>query len=305
MVERHELGSVLRGWRERLSPAAVGLSEAGGQRRTRGLRREELASLACVSPDYIKRLEQGRARPSAAVLDSLARALRLTRAEYEYLCVLAGHAATATGQIPRHIGPGAQRLLDRLTDVPACVYDAAWTMLMCNASWAALLGDPAAWQGRDRNRVWRHFTGQYSRMSKTPGGTEHLEALMVADLRATAGQYPADRWLADLITDLRAASNRFCDLWESGAVARHREDRKTIHHPEVGAITLDCDVLTIHGSDLRLVVLTAEPGSADADRLAVVNVIGLQDMDPASGHPAASAVPGATEPARHSRAASP
>jgi DNA-binding XRE family transcriptional regulator len=121
MVERHELGSVLRGWRERLPPAAVGFPDAGGQRRARGLRREELASLACVSPDYIKRLEQGRARPSAAVLDSLARGLRLTPAEYEYLCVLAGHAATGTGQVPRHIGPGAQRLLDRLSDVPACV----------------------------------------------------------------------------------------------------------------------------------------------------------------------------------------
>ena len=81
-------------------------------------------------------------------------------------------------------------------------------------------------------------------------------------------------------------------------LARHQEGRKTVHHPEVGAITLDCDVLTIHGSDLRLVVLTAEPGSTDADRLAIVNVIGLQDMDPASDHPAASAVPATTEPAR-------
>jgi transcriptional regulator with XRE-family HTH domain len=75
MAERHELGGVLRGWRERLAPSAVGLCETGGQRRSPGLRREELASLASISPDYIKRLEQGRARPSAAVLDSLARAL--------------------------------------------------------------------------------------------------------------------------------------------------------------------------------------------------------------------------------------
>jgi transcriptional regulator with XRE-family HTH domain len=150
MAERHELGGVLRGWRERLQPAAAGLSGSGGQRRSPGLRREELAALASVSPDYIKRLEQGRARPSPAVLDSLARALRLTRAEYEYFCVLAGQAATRTGQVPRHIGPGAQRLLDRLTDVPAAVYDAAWTMLACNASWAALLGDPAGLPDRYR-----------------------------------------------------------------------------------------------------------------------------------------------------------
>jgi len=77
-------------------------------------------------------------------------------------------------QVPRHIGPGAQRLLDRLTDVPACVYDAAWTMLTCNVSWAALLGDPAALRGRDRNRVWRHFTGQSSRDVESPISLEFL-----------------------------------------------------------------------------------------------------------------------------------
>ncbi|MFZ0192439.1 MAG: helix-turn-helix transcriptional regulator [Streptosporangiaceae bacterium] len=76
MAERHELGGVLRGWRERLPPAAAGLSQTGGQRRSTALRREELASLASILPDYIKRLEQGRARPSAAVLDSLGPAAR-------------------------------------------------------------------------------------------------------------------------------------------------------------------------------------------------------------------------------------
>jgi transcriptional regulator with XRE-family HTH domain len=285
MAERHELGAVLRSWRERLQPAAAGLSGGAGQRRSPGLRREELACLASVSPDYIKRLEQGRARPSAAVLDSLARALRLTRAEYEYFCVLAGQAASRTGRVPRHIGPGAQRLLDRLSDVPAAVYDAAWTMLACNASWAALLSDPTGLPDRERNRVWRHFTGQPGHVFTTPAEAEQFEALLVGDLRATVGQYPGDTWLADLVTDLREASSRFRELWDGGAVARHREDRKTIHHPDVGGITLDCDVLTIHGSDLRLVVLTPEPGSSDADRLAVVNVIGLQDMDPARGEP--------------------
>jgi transcriptional regulator with XRE-family HTH domain len=300
MAERHELGGVLRGWRERLQPAAAGLSGSGGRRRSPGLRREELASLASVSPDYIKRLEQGRARPSPAVLDSLARALRLSRAEYEYFCVLAGQAATRTGQVPRHIGPGAQRLLDRLTDVPTAVYDAAWTMLACNASWAALLGDPTTLRDRERNRVWRHFTGQPTHVFTTPAEAEHFEALLVGDLRGTVGQYPADRWLADLVADLRVASSRFRDLWDGGAVARHREDRKTIHHPHVGAVTLDCDVLTIQGSDLRLVVLTAEPGSSDADRLAVVNVIGLQDMDPASGEPVVYAAPAATALRSHS-----
>ena len=129
------------------------------------LRREELAQLAGVSLDYLARLEQGRAdNPSPSVLASLARALRLTDDERDHLFRLAGHAAPSPGTIDRHIGPGVQRLLDRLADVPVTVIDASWQVLARNPLASALLGDLSGAPGRDRNVAWLHFTGAPSRI---------------------------------------------------------------------------------------------------------------------------------------------
>ena len=101
---------------------------------------------------------------------------------------------------------------------------------------------------------------------------------MVADLRAATARYPADQQLRRLIADLRANSDRFAELWDSGAVGRHEAARKTIDHPQVGPLTLDCDVLTVAGSDLRIIIYTAEPGTEDAERLALLTVLGTQAL---------------------------
>jgi hypothetical protein len=93
--------------------------------------------------------------------------------------------------------------------------------------------------------------------------------------------------LRQLIADLRAGSARFAELWESGAVGQHEAARKTIDHPRVGPLTLDCDVLTVGGSDLRIMIYTAAPGTPDAERLALLTVLGTQELAPA-GHPAGS-----------------
>src|SRR5690349_7743164 len=97
-MDQRDLAACLRSWRDRLSPAEVGLP-AGRQRRAPGLRREELAGLAGVSVDYLARLEQGRAsNPSPSVLAPLARALRLNDCERDHLYRLAGAALPASGQ---------------------------------------------------------------------------------------------------------------------------------------------------------------------------------------------------------------
>jgi transcriptional regulator with XRE-family HTH domain len=278
MPERNALGTALRGWRERLGPAQVGLAEVGPaevglagnrRRRARGLRREELAELAEVSADYLKRLEQGRGRPSAGVVNSLARALRLSRAEYEYFCALAGHPATETGSVPRRIGPGPQRLLDRLDGTAVCLCDATWTVLAWNASWEALqCGERAAViDDRERNLAWRLFVGPPGRVRRSPEARARFEATLVADLRAAVLRYPADQDLADLISSLEAASSSFATRWSSGSTTRYQDDRVIIDHPAAGDIAVDCDILTIRDGDLRAVVFTAEPGSADAARL--------------------------------------
>src|SRR3954469_1086861 len=123
-MDHDELAGCLRTWRDRLAPEDVGLP-AGGRRRAPGLRREEVAQLAGLSLDYLARLEQGRAsNPSPSVLAPLARALRLTAGEADPRCRVAGQAPPA-GRISRPLTPGVQRVLDRLTDVPVVVFDAA------------------------------------------------------------------------------------------------------------------------------------------------------------------------------------
>jgi transcriptional regulator with XRE-family HTH domain len=272
------IGSYIQAWRHRLQPADVGLP-AGLSRRTRGLRREELASLAGISVDYLVRLEQGRAtNPSTQVLAALSRALRLAIQERDHLYTVAGHAPPKRSAMITHVPPSVQRLVDRLADLPVAVYDPAWTIITWNAAWAGLMGDPSAASGRDRNLLWRTFTGKSTRVRKNDAEADEFETNAVADLRRAVGTYPDDASLRQLVEDLRLASSRFAKLWAERVVNTAGSSSKTIVHPEVGPITLDCDVLTVAGSDLRLVVYTAEPSSPDADRLRLVQVIGLQEL---------------------------
>ena len=274
-MDHDELAASLRAWRDRLSPAEAGLP-AGGSRRAPGLRREEVAQLAGLSLDYLARLEQGRAsNPSPSVLAALARALRLTDPERDHLYRAAGQAPPA-GRMSRHVTPGVQRVLDRLADVPVLVLDAAWHVVAANPLAAALLGDLSGEPLRDRNILWRHFTGRPSRIVRAPEEDAALEAEAVADVHEALGRYPDDPDLRTLIADLREVSPRFAELWEQRPVARRAADRKTIEHPEIGRLTLDCDVLTVAGSDLRLVVYTAPAGSREAEALALLGAIGLQ-----------------------------
>jgi transcriptional regulator with XRE-family HTH domain len=281
--QREDLGATIRAWRDRLAPAAAGLPP-GGTRRSPGLRREEVASLAGISVDYLIRLEQGRAaNPSEQVLASLARALRLTPDERDHLYRRAGHAPPSRASISAHLTPGVQRLIDRLADAAVGVYDASWTLIAWNPTWAALMGDPSPHTGRDRNLVWRYFTGApgaASRVVRTTGERAGWERSMAADLRDAAGRYPDDAGLRALIADLRRSSRRFREVWQEHQVGAHHADRKTVSHPEVGPLTLDCDVLMVAGSDLRIVVYTTEPGSQDATKLALVATIGLQGLAP-------------------------
>ncbi|MEV0172205.1 helix-turn-helix transcriptional regulator [Streptomyces sp. NPDC050803] len=273
-----ELGQALRRWRDRASPGAAGLP-AGGQRRAAGLRREELALLAGISVDYVTRLEQGRAvNPSAQVVEALARALRLSGDERAYLFRLAGLVPPGPETVPAYLTPSVQRLLDRLAGTPVAVYDAAWTLLMANPMYAALMGDPSGWRGFERNGVWRNFLGPGSRARQTPKERREFRAALVADLRTTAARYPADRQLRLLIAELRAKSERFAELWDTGVVGTNPGGHKTIEHPQVGPLTLDCDILTVMGSDLRIMVYTAEPGTRDAERLALLGVLGTQSL---------------------------
>jgi transcriptional regulator with XRE-family HTH domain len=273
------LGAAIRAWRDRLSPEAAGRSGGRG-RRTPGLRREDLAELAGLSVDYVVRLEQGRAtNPSAQVATALARALQLTAAERDHLHRLAGLRPPSAGIVSDHVPPGLQRVLTRLGDAPAAVFAADWQLVTWNAGWAALLGDPTAIPVADRNLVRSRFTtgtechplAGWPVVSSEPEATDRA---VVADLRRASGRYPDDPRLVRLIGDLLEGSPRFAELWREGVVAGHAEDRKIIHHPRVGPITIDCDVLVDTDTDLKIVIYTTTPGSEDASRLELALVLG-------------------------------
>ncbi|MEO6089593.1 MAG: helix-turn-helix transcriptional regulator [Umezawaea sp.] len=273
-----ELGQALRRWRDRVSPQAAGLP-SGGHRRAAGLRREELALLAGISVDYITRLEQGRAaNPSGQVVEGLARALRLSRDQRAYLFGLAGLVPPGPDLVPGHITPGVQRLLDRLVDVPVAVSDAAMTLLLANSMYAALMGDPSGLRGVERNDVWRTFMDVPTWVRHTPEERSACEIGMVSELRTTAHRYPADRRLRRLIAELRTNSERFAELWDAGVVGRFDAWPKTIEHPQVGLLTLDCDLLRVQESGLCIVVYSAQPGTEAAEKLELLSVLGTQHL---------------------------
>jgi transcriptional regulator with XRE-family HTH domain len=279
-VEAWEFGRTVRRWRDRVAPETVGLP-VGRRRRANGLRREELAGLAGISADYLTRLEQGRATaPSAQVVEALGRALRLSDTERDLLYQLAGHAAPGPGIVSSRLTPSIQRLLDRLAHTPVVVYDATWTLVLANAPYDALMGATTSWHGIERNAIWRNLLGPTSRVVHTAQEQADHEARLVADLRLTASRYPADQALRRLVGDLMAQSPRFAELWNSDTPPPPPDTskRKTIDHPSVGRITLDCDTLVVALDDLRITVYTAEPGTEDAERLALAVVLGTQAL---------------------------
>ncbi|MEU5256829.1 helix-turn-helix transcriptional regulator [Streptomyces longwoodensis] len=280
------LGTMIRTWRDRLPPSAVGLPVARGRRAT-GLRREELAELAGMSVDYVVRLEQGRATtPSPSVVAALARALHLSSAERDHLYRLARLAPPAPGVIHDHLPPGVQRVLTRLADVPVAVFAADWQLLWWNRGWAALLGDPSPAPPRRRNFARDRFPVDGSPpclalWPVTETDRDATDVAVVSDLRRATGRFPQDERLARLVRELLAGNERFAALWATGEVAAHREDHKSIDHPTVGPVEVDCDVLTDGDSDLKIVILTAAPGSEDESKIQLATVTGPPATAPA------------------------
>ncbi|MFJ8152668.1 helix-turn-helix transcriptional regulator [Streptomyces sp. NPDC094468] len=279
-MNRPELADFLRHARTRLDPADVGLA-AGARRRTPGLRREEVASLAGMSADYYTRLEQSRGpRPSRQMLTAMARALRLTEDERDHLFHLAGEEPPRREATSTHVRPGLLLVLDRLHDTPALVTTDYGEVLAQNALSRALSGDVLARPPRDRNLLRRYFLDPSARDLFPPEDRPAHTRDHVANLRAVAAARPADPVLAALIAELLAGSEEFARLWADHEVAVRRATVKRFLHPAVGLLELDCEVLLNADTHQQLVVHTARPGSPSHERLQLLRVVGLQDMTP-------------------------
>jgi transcriptional regulator with XRE-family HTH domain len=226
-------------------------------RRVPGLRREELAERAGISTDYMKRLEQGRRHPSPSVVDALAKALWLVNDERVRLYSAAGYVAPVrpASQVPREITAPARHMLDRLTEVPVAVCDAAWTVLAGNARWNAYDCGARAARERDRNIAWRTFAEAPTDVFRTPTHLAAFQASLVADLRAAQRRYGGDPGLQALIADLHGTNGEFTRLWHLPVPADHDLDRISVSQPDGGALELDRDTFMVTG-DLRIVVFT-------------------------------------------------
>ena len=183
-MDRAELAAFLRHRREALRPGDVGLP-AGARRRAHGLRREEVAALAVMSVDYYTRLEQQRGpQPSEQMLAALARALRLTGSERDYLFQTAGHNPPASVAAAAHVAPALLRVLDRLRDTPALILSSLGETLVQNRMAEALFGDKSGCTGLARSEIYRWFTDPAERLHYPEDDRDRQSRAQVAGLRA-------------------------------------------------------------------------------------------------------------------------
>ncbi|WP_369227177.1 helix-turn-helix transcriptional regulator [Streptomyces sp. R39] len=268
-----ELGDFLRARRNRLRPHDVGL-EPGGRRKVTGLRREELALLAGLSTDYYQRMEQGReVRPSDDVLDALAGALGLDDEERRHLFTLA-HAArrplpAAVDHGPERVPDSTRRLL-RVMDTPAVVLGRHLDVLAWNPMAEALLGCPDDYVPHRLNMLLLLFDDTLTGERSCPDW-ERQALEYIGMMRAAVAADPTHPRATAVVGELSIRSAEFRRLWSRHDVRASVSGTKTFRCPEVGDIVLDWDTYPLPGRPGPvMVVYTAEPGSADADRLRLV-----------------------------------
>ena len=268
------LGTFIRTRREALQPEDVGLRR-GSRRRTAGLRREEVADLSDMSTDYLARLERGSGpQPSEQMIGALARGLRLTVDERDHLLLLAGHRAPARPGSGDHVSPGLMRILDRLTDTPAQVMGSLGETLAQNATAVALLGDESHYTGLARSAVYRWFTDPSTRSIYPTEDHDHHGRVQVSQLRSALARLGPQSAAADLAERLQELSPEFATLWGANEVGLRNSEEKRFLHPEVGELSLYCQVVLDPDQMHTLLVFTATPGTPSADKVRLLNVVG-------------------------------
>jgi transcriptional regulator with XRE-family HTH domain len=268
-----EVASLLRSRRDRLQPGDVGLP-AGARRRTRGLRREEVAQLASISTTYYTFLEQGRdIRPSRQILDAVADALRLTGAERGYLHELVHGSSAVPG--PAAPDGGAEKLpaavadlVDRLDPDPTYVSGRCWDVLAANRAARLLWADWPALPPPERNIVWWTFMHPAARSVLVDWAAE--ASAQLARFRAAAARHPGDPQFAALIDRLHAGSPEVRAWWPRHDVAPLSSGTKRIRHPALGEVTFQHVVLQLADDPEQKIVTFAASGE---ERAALVRLV--------------------------------
>jgi transcriptional regulator with XRE-family HTH domain len=265
MPDSSTLATYLRDRRLRLDPVALGFSAA--RRRTPGLRREEVAQRANISPTWYTWLEQGRGgAPSAPVLDRIAQALLLTEVEREHVFLLGlGRAPEVRYQPPPGITPRLQRVLDALGTSPALLRTATWDVIAWNRAAAAVLIDYAALAPRERNVLRLMFLNPKVRAAQYDW--ESVARFVVAVFRADAARAGAAADMQALAGELCQASPEFAAMWRDNDVRDFGVGIKRIRHPVAGELALEYSAFAVDGRpDLAMLVYNPV-GKGDAGKI--------------------------------------
>ncbi|MDP9587540.1 UNVERIFIED_ORG: transcriptional regulator with XRE-family HTH domain [Shinella zoogloeoides] len=247
------LGTFLRDRRMRLDPATFGFQP--GRRRTPGLRREEVAQRANISPTWYTWLEQGRGgAPSSHVLDRIAAGLMLTEPERDHLHVLAfGHPPEPHYRQHDGITPRLQRVLDAMPLSPAIIRTATWDVVAWNKAAAIILTDYAKLPPDRRNILRMIFSDE--RVRAAQDDWRNVARYVVGAFRADAARAGAGMEIRQLVDELSANSPEFKAMWDDNEIAGAREGIKRLHHPHLGSIELEFSSFAVEGRpDLNMMV---------------------------------------------------
>jgi transcriptional regulator with XRE-family HTH domain len=275
------LGTYLKDRRAKLEPAAFGF--AAGRRRTPGLRREEVAQRANISPTWYTWLEQGRGgAPSADVLDRISRALMLTDVEREHLFLLGlGRAPEVRYQKNGGVTPRLQRVLDALEPTPAIIRTAVWDIVAWNRAATVMLTDYGSLPPEQRNVLRVMFLDPRARAAQYDW--ESVARFVVGAFRVDAARAGAAEDVQPLVDELCRLSPEFEAMWRDNDVRTHGEAVKRLRHPVLGHIEFEYSAFAVDGRpDLSMVVYNP---TTREDKQKISSI--LED-----GHPSASSAHG-------------
>jgi transcriptional regulator with XRE-family HTH domain len=277
-MDRAALGAFLLRRRGALQPEDVGLPR-GRRRRTSGLRREEVAALSHMSPDYYARLERGTGpQPSEQMIASIAQGLHLALGERDHLFRLAGHQPPVGAPSGDHVSPGLSRILDRLGDTPAEVTSELGETLRQTPLGVALTGDTAGLTGLERSIGYRWFTDVASRRLYADEDHEFLSRLWVSGLRDVATRRGPGSRASRIVDELLEVSKEFRAVWDLHEIGLRPKASKHFVHPELGDLDLTCQTLVDPEQSHFLLVYTAAPGTESHEKLQLLSVIGSRPM---------------------------
>jgi transcriptional regulator with XRE-family HTH domain len=253
-THENRLADYLKDRRTKLDPAAFGFS--AGRRRTPGLRREEVAQRANISPTWYTWLEQGRGgAPSADVLDRISRALMLTDVEREHVFLLGlGRPPEARYRKNDGVTPRLQRVLDALDPSPAVIRTAIWDVVAWNRAATVMLMDYGSLPPEQRNMLRFIFLDPRARAAQYDW--ESVARFVLGAFRVDSARAGAAAEVGPLVDELCRLSPEFKAMWRDNDVrAAHGEAVKHIRHPTLGPLAFEYSAFAVDGrTDLSMVV---------------------------------------------------